>query len=51
MQEGIDAGRVNNGGFVEGYSSNGMKFGGYLDNGKVKYFYPIIEEDLLNAQP
>ncbi|MBA4601981.1 CdiA family toxin C-terminal domain-containing protein [Thermoactinomyces mirandus] len=44
MQEGIDAGRVKNGRFVEGYSSNGMKFAGYLnDQGKIKNFYPVAQ--------
>ncbi|MBA4601985.1 CdiA family toxin C-terminal domain-containing protein [Thermoactinomyces mirandus] len=45
MQEGINANRVK-GRLVEGYSTNGMKFAGYLDRqGKIKNFYPVIKEE------
>lgn len=42
MQEGMDANRID-GKLVEGYSKNGMKFAGYLnEQGKIKSFYPVF---------
>ncbi|MBA4603117.1 CdiA family toxin C-terminal domain-containing protein [Thermoactinomyces mirandus] len=44
MQEGIDAKRID-GRFVEGFSTNGMKFAGCLnEQEKIKNFYPVIKE-------
>lgn len=42
MQKGINANRVKDR-LVEGFSSNGMKFVGYLDDQeKIKNFYPAF---------
>ncbi|MBA4552740.1 MULTISPECIES: EndoU domain-containing protein [Thermoactinomyces] len=45
MAEGLSNKRIK-GRTVEGYSNNGMKFVGYLDNqGKIKNFYPVFVEE------
>jgi hypothetical protein len=45
VAEGLSNKRIK-GRTVKGYSKNGMKFVGYLDNqGKIKNFYPVFVEE------
>ena len=44
-QEALENGVIsgNNGEFIDGVSSNGLRFRGYIRDGKITNFYPILK--------